>query len=183
MDQISEQEKMTPLNQDLGPVGGYGAGFPSIRMRRLRQADWSRRMVRESDLSPSDLIWPLFVVDGENKRIPVESMPGVNRLSIDLAVAAAEEAAELRIPAIALFPYTENGLRNEEATEAFNPDNLVCRAVRAIKSAVPDIGILCDVALDPYTSHGHDGLLVGDEIANDKECGHCAVRRQGRVRG
>jgi porphobilinogen synthase len=137
-------------------------------MRRLRQAAWSRDLVRENSLSASDLIWPLFVLEGENKRVAVASMPGVERLSIDLAVAAAEDAAGLGIPAIALFPYTDNGLRNDQATEAVNPDNLVCRAVRAIKSAVPEIGVICDVALDPYTSHGHDGVMHGDEIANDE---------------
>ena len=148
--------------------GGLAPGFPAIRMRRLRQADWSRRLVRENALSAGDLIWPLFVVDGENKRVPVESMPGVERLSIDLAAAAAEEAASLSIPVIALFPYTDFSLRNDRATEAANPDNLVCRAVRAIKAAAPDVGVLCDVALDPYTSHGHDGILIGEEIANDE---------------
>ncbi|NJM35392.1 MAG: porphobilinogen synthase, partial [Rhodomicrobium sp.] len=143
-------------------------GFPATRLRRLRQAEWSRRMARETLLTANDLIWPLFIVDGENRRVPVASMPGVERLSIDLAVAAAETAAELSIPAIALFPYTDMSRRNDQATEAWNPDNLVCRAVRAVKAAVPDIGILCDVALDPYTSHGHDGLLLDGEIANDE---------------
>lgn len=137
-------------------------------MRRLRQSGWVRGMVQETNLSVSDLIWPLFVLEGENQRVAVDSMPGVERLSIDLAVAAAEDAAELGIPAIALFPYTDFSLRNDQATEAVNLDNLVCRAVRAIKSAVPEIGVICDVALDPYTSHGHDGILLGEEIANDE---------------
>ncbi|MBX2806819.1 MAG: porphobilinogen synthase [Hyphomicrobiales bacterium] len=137
-------------------------------MRRLRQSAWTRELVRENSLSASDMIWPLFVLEGENQRVGVDSMPGVERLSIDLAVAAAEEAANLGIPAIALFPYTEFGLRNDQASEAVNPDNLVCRAVRAIKAAVPEIGVICDVALDPYTSHGHDGIMRGDEIANDE---------------
>jgi porphobilinogen synthase len=144
------------------------AGFPATRMRRTRQTEWSRRLVRENHLTTADLIWPLFVVDGENQRIPVASMPGVERLSIDLAVAAAEDAANLGIPAIALFPNTDMNKRNEMATEASNPDNLVCRTVRAIKAAVPQIGIICDVALDPYTSHGHDGILIDGEIANDE---------------
>jgi porphobilinogen synthase len=143
-------------------------GFPATRMRRVRQAEWSRRLIRETRLTADDLIWPIFVTAGENQRVQVSSMPGVERLSIDLAVAAAEEAARLSIPAIALFPYTEMGLRDDHATEATNPDNLVCRAVRAIKAAVPEIGVLCDVALDPYTSHGHDGILMGGEIANDE---------------
>jgi porphobilinogen synthase len=142
-------------------------GFPATRLRRLRQAPWSRRLVQEHVLTAADLIWPLFVFDGENRREPVASMPGVERLSIDLAVAAAREASELGIPALALFPFPDPRLRDERGSEAFNPDNLVCRAVRAIKAAVPGIGVVCDVALDPYTSHGHDGLLVNGEVAND----------------
>jgi porphobilinogen synthase len=144
------------------------AGFPATRLRRTRQAEWSRRLVRENHLTTADLIWPLFVVDGENQRVPIASMPGVERLSIDLIVAAAEEAARLSIPSIALFPYTNMSLRDDRASEAINPENLICRTIRAIKAAVPDIGIVCDVALDPYTSHGHDGVLVGNEIANDE---------------
>ncbi|MGF1622815.1 MAG: porphobilinogen synthase [Rhodomicrobiaceae bacterium] len=144
------------------------SGFPATRMRRVRQSEWSRRLMRENRLTTDDLIWPIFVMAGENQRVAVASMPGVERLSVDLAVAAAEEAARLTIPTIALFPYTDMSLRDERASEAVNPDNLVCQAVRAIKAAVPDIGILCDVALDPYTSHGHDGILRGDEIANDE---------------
>jgi len=144
------------------------AGFPATRLRRTRQSEWSRRLVREHLLTTADLIWPLFVVDGENQRVPITSMPGVERLSIDLIVAAAEEAASLSIPAIALFPYTDMSLRDDQASEAINPDNLICRTIRAIKTAVPDIGIVCDVALDPYTSHGHDGVFVGHEIANDE---------------
>ena len=137
-------------------------------MRRPRQAPWSRALVAETSLSPANLIWPIFVVDGKKTRQPIASMPGVERLSIDLAVTAAEEAAELGIPAIALFPFTQPKLRDETAAEAFNPENLVCRAVRAIKKRVPNMGVICDVALDPYTSHGHDGLLIGGEIANDE---------------
>jgi porphobilinogen synthase len=144
------------------------AGFPATRLRRTRQSEWSRRLVRENHLTTADLIWPLFVVEGENQRVPIASMPGVARLSVDLIVAAAEEAASLQIPALALFPYTDMSLRNDRASEATNPDNLICRSIRAIKSAVPDIGIICDVALDPYTSHGHDGVFIGSEIANDE---------------
>ncbi len=143
-------------------------GYPATRLRRPRQAAWSRALVAETSLSPANLIWPIFVADGKNKRQAIASMPGVERLSIDLAAAAAEEAAGLGIPAIALFPYTQPKLRDEAATEAFNPENLVCRAVRAIKSRVPEMGVICDVALDPYTSHGHDGLMIGGEIANDE---------------
>jgi len=142
--------------------------FPALRMRRLRRHDWSRRLVAEATLSAADFIWPLFVVEGENRREPVASMPGVDRLSIDLAVAAAREAASLRIPVIALFPQTDPARKSEDGREATNADNLICRAVRAIKKAVPEIGVLCDVALDPYTSHGHDGVFVGDHVANDE---------------
>ena len=145
-----------------------GPGFPATRMRRNRRADWSRRLVRESSLTSSDLIWPIFLIEGTGDRTPVASMPGVERLSIDLAVKAAKEAAALGIPAIAVFPNTDPSLRDEAASEAVNPGTLVCRAVRAIKAAVPEIGIICDVALDPYTSHGHDGLLIGGEIDNDR---------------
>jgi porphobilinogen synthase len=137
-------------------------------MRRTRAHSWSRRLAAESELSISDLIWPLFIVDGENIRTPVASMPNVDRLSVDQAVADAEFAAKLGIPCIALFPYTEPGRRDEQGSEALNPENLVCTAVRAIKRAVPDVGILCDVALDPYTSHGHDGLLREGQILNDE---------------
>src|SRR5882724_5757550 len=140
----------------------------TTRMRRNRKAEWARRMVRENVLTANDLIWPLFIVDGARTRIPVDSMPGVERLSVDQAVREAVRAAALDIPCIALFPYTEAGLRDDTGSEACNPDNLICQAVRAIKQEVPDIGILCDVALDPYTSHGHDGLMRGEEIINDE---------------
>jgi porphobilinogen synthase len=140
----------------------------TTRMRRNRKSEWARRMVRENVLTADDLIWPLFVVAGTNVRVPVASMPGVERLSVDQAVREAVRAAELEIPCIALFPYTDPKLRDEAGSEALNPDNLVCQAIRAIKKEVPDIGILCDVALDPYTSHGHDGLMRGDEIINDE---------------
>ena len=142
--------------------------FPATRLRRLRQADWARRLVGETSLSPSDLIWPVFVIEGENEKQAVASMPGVERLSIDLAVNAAKEAASLGIPVMALFPNTPAEARSDNGHEALNPDNLVCRATRAIKDAVPEIGILCDVALDPYTAHGHDGLMDGDTILNDE---------------
>ena len=142
--------------------------FPATRMRRLRQADWARRLVGETSLSPSDLIWPVFVIEGQNEKEAVAAMPGVERLSIDLAVNAAKEAASLGIPVMALFPNTPADARSDDGQEALNPDNLVCRATRAIKDAVPDIGILCDVALDPYTAHGHDGLMDGETILNDE---------------
>ena len=138
----------------------------AVRPRRNRRSDWTRRLVRENVLTVDDLIWPLFVTEGGQGA--VGSMPGVERLSIEGAVRAAERAAKLNIPCLALFPYTDPALRDEDGTEALNPENLICRAVRAIKKAVPDIGILCDVALDPYTSHGHDGLLRDGVIANDE---------------
>ena len=141
--------------------------FPAVRLRRNRMRAWSRRLVAENVLTSADLIWPLFVTEGNSTRAPVASMPGVERISVDLAVAAAREAAALRIPAIALFPYTDPSLRSEDGSEAFNENNLVCRATRAIRKAKVDVGILLDVALDPYTSHGHDGLMVGGEIVND----------------
>jgi porphobilinogen synthase len=142
--------------------------FPAIRMRRLRANAWSRALVAENTLTPADFIWPLFVVEGVGRRVPVGSMPGVERLSVDLVAAAAQEAASLGIPVIALFPYTDPKLKTEDGREAFNPDNLICRAVRAIKQAAPGIGVLCDVALDPYTNHGHDGLLRDGYVINDE---------------
>ncbi|WP_439375618.1 porphobilinogen synthase [Bradyrhizobium sp. DASA03120] len=149
-----------------------GAASPAldltVRPRRNRKAEWARRMVRENVLTTDDLIWPLFLIDGNNKREQVASMPGVDRLSVDQAVREAERAMELTIPCIALFPYTDPSLRDEEGSEATNPDNLVCQAVRAIKKEFPEIGILCDVALDPFTSHGHDGLVSDGKILNDE---------------
>jgi porphobilinogen synthase len=144
--------------------------FPATRMRRLRRHDWSRRLVAEHALSPADFIWPLFVADGAKTRTPVPSMPGVDRLTVDLLAGAAEEAASLGIPVVALFPYTDASLKTTDGREALNPQNLVCRAVREIKRAVPGIGVLCDVALDPYTNHGHDGVFDGtnQNIANDE---------------
>jgi porphobilinogen synthase len=143
------------------------ARFPTTRMRRNRRTPWSRRLVAENTLTASDFIWPVFVVEGAKTRQAVPSMPNVERLSVDLTVKAAEEAAKLGIPVVALFPYTDAALRSENGDEALNPDNLVCKAVRAIKKNVPEIGILFDVALDPYTSHGHDGLMRTGEIVND----------------
>jgi porphobilinogen synthase len=144
------------------------ARFPTTRMRRNRKSPWARALVAENRLSVDDLIWPIFIVDGENRTEPVAAMPGVNRYTVDKAVAAAAEASQLGIPVIALFPNTEKSLRNGSGSEAGNPGNLVCRAVRAIKKAVPGIGIMCDVALDPYTSHGHDGLMKDGRIVNDE---------------
>ncbi len=144
------------------------ASFPALRMRRTRRTPWSRRLVAQNVLTPADLIWPMFVVEGKNTRVPVASMPGVERLSIDLILEQAREAVRLGIPAIALFPFTNPKLRTDDAKEAWNPDNLVCRATRAIREAKLDLGVILDVALDPYTSHGHDGLLIDGKIANDE---------------
>jgi porphobilinogen synthase len=143
-------------------------GFPQVRPRRNRFDAWTRRLVAESALTVDDLIWPLFVREGTGVREPIGSMPGVERLSIDLAVAAAEQARALGIPALALFPVTPPELKDEDGTESANPENLMCRATRAIKKAVPDIGLVGDVALDPYTSHGHDGVIRGGYVANDE---------------
>jgi porphobilinogen synthase len=138
------------------------------RPRRNRKAEWSRRLVRENVLTTNDLIWPLFLIDGERRREPVASLPGVERVSVDEAVRDAERAAELGVPALAFFPYTEAALKDEYGSEAYNEKNLVCRACRAIKQAVPHLGLITDVALDPYTSHGHDGLMDGERILNDE---------------
>ncbi|HTR13155.1 MAG TPA: porphobilinogen synthase [Roseiarcus sp.] len=129
------------------------------RPRRNRKAEWARRLVREHELTANDLIWPLFLIEGEGKRVPVAAMPGVDRLSVNEAVREAERAARLDIPAIAFFPYTAPHLKDERGSEAFNEMNLVCKACRAIKREFPEIGLVTDVALDPYTSHGHDGLV------------------------
>ncbi len=144
------------------------AQYPNTRMRRVRASDWSRRLVQENQLSVNDLIWPIFIIEGKNKREAIKSMPNVDRLSIDLAVEAAVEAEKLGIPAMAIFPNTPAKLKTASAKEALNKNNLVNSCVRAIKKKGLNIGIITDVALDPYTSHGHDGLMVGDEIINDK---------------
>jgi len=135
------------------------AQFPTTRMRRGRSADWSRRLMAENTLTANDLIWPIFIMDGKRHREPVDSMPGVMRMSVDEAAAAAMEARDLGIPVVALFPYTDPARRSDDGAEALNPENLVCTATRLIKEVAPEIGILCDVALDPYTTHGHDGLI------------------------
>ncbi|MEN0110836.1 MAG: porphobilinogen synthase [Planctomycetota bacterium] len=142
--------------------------FPGARLRRLRRHDWSRRLVSESRLSPADLIWPLFVCEGHDRREPIASMPGVERLSVDLLEPAIAEAAELGVPAVALFPATPAELKTPGAEEAWNPENLVCRAIREVKMKLGDaIGVIADVALDPYSSHGQDGLVVDGYVDND----------------
>lgn len=142
--------------------------YPYHRPRRNRKSDWSRRLVRENQLSVDDLIWPVFVQEGENETTPIPSMPDVSRFTIDRLIPEIEKAAKLGIPAVALFPKTPQALKTEDGSEAYNPDNLICRATRAIKAAVPEIGVICDVALDPYTSHGQDGVLVDGYVANDQ---------------
>jgi porphobilinogen synthase len=164
---LEARTRFTPIEADTPAVRADQLDL-KVRMRRNRRTDWSRRMVRENVLTTNDLIWPLFVSAGSKNRTPVPSMPGVERLSVDEAVREAERAAELAIPCLALFPYTDPSLRDADGTEALNADNLVCQAIRAIKQAVPEVGILCDVALDPYTSHGHDGLLREGVILNDE---------------
>lgn len=143
------------------------APFPSARLRRTRQSPAIRALVRSNTLSVDDLIWPVFVRDGKDTEEPVPSMPGVMRRSVDLIAKAAREAADLGIPAICLFPYTDASLKTEDCAEAWNPDNLCNRAIRAIKDAVPEIAVMTDVALDPYNINGHDGYVVDGEIVND----------------
>ncbi len=156
--------RATPAAETAAPQGAY----PRVRMRRNRIDGWTRRLTAEHRLSADDFIWPVFLLDTKSGRQPVPSMPGVDRLSIAALLEAAGEAAELGIPCLALFPYTDPALKSEDGDEAVNPDNLVCRAVRALKRAHPGIGVLCDVALDPYTSHGHDGLLRNGYVVNDE---------------
>ena len=146
---------------------GHGE-FPTTRLRRNRRAEWVRRLTRESAVSPADVIWPAFVQETNGPSTPVPSMPGVERLSIDLLVDAVGEAKSLGIPAVAVFPVTPQTLKTPEGKEATNPDNLVCRTVRSIKEAHDGIGVICDVALDPYTTHGQDGIVRNGEIVNDE---------------
>ena len=158
-----------PIAREAAREGARVEGLKiTQRPRRNRKAEWSRRLVREHTLTVDDLIWPMFVIEGTSRREPITSMPGVERLSVDEIVREAERAARLGIPAVAFFPFTEVELRDPTGSEALNANNLVCRAVRAVKQAVPEIGIMTDVALDPYTSHGHDGLMRDGAILNDE---------------
>lgn len=156
--------------------------YPQSRLRRPRQADWARRLVAENHLTVNDLIWPVFVTAGENVQQPIGSMPGVYRFSPDLLIQQAKQAAQMGIPAIAVFPQTDAGKKTDDAKEATNPGNLVCETVRKIRDADLNIGIICDVALDPYTSHGHDGLLRDGKIVNDESvdllCQQAVVQAQ-----
>ena len=145
-----------------------GPAFPTTRMRRNRRTDWSRRLTQENVLTPADFIWPIFVREGDNLREPVDAMPGVLRYSCDTVADAVGEAKDLGIPVVALFPFIEPELKDAAGSISIQENNLVCRAIRAIKAAHPDIGVQCDVALDPFTSHGHDGVLdENGEIIND----------------
>jgi porphobilinogen synthase len=144
------------------------ASYPALRMRRGRSSAWMRSMLAENRLHPSDFIWPLFVCDGRDCEEPIGALPGVSRWSVDRIGAKAREAAELAIPCVALFPNTPEDLRTDDAREALNRDNLICRAIKAIKDAAPEVGVLTDVALDPYTSHGHDGMIdMAGNVIND----------------
>ena len=142
--------------------------YPNLRLRRVRKSDWIRRLVSENKLSADDLILPIFVREGKNKIEPIKSMPGVNRYSIDKLSYVVEKACNFKIPLIALFPYTPNNKKNNYGTEALNRNNLVCKALKIIKKNFKEIGTMCDVALDPYTSHGHDGIFLNGDVDNDK---------------
>jgi porphobilinogen synthase len=152
---VVDNERTGKMNTDTEALAGY----PFTRMRRMRRDEFSRRLMRETRLSPDDLIYPVFVLEGQGQRQPVSSMPGVERLSIDLLVQEAREAHALGIPALALFPVTPAAAKSEDAAEAFNPNGLAQRAVRAVKEVLPELGVITDVALDPFTTHGQDGLI------------------------
>jgi porphobilinogen synthase len=142
--------------------------YPSVRLRRNRKTEWSRRLVSENNLSTNDLIWPIFIREGKNIKEPIKSMPGVYRYSIDKLDALVEGAIKNKIPVIALFPNTQNSKKNARGTEALNKNNLVCKALRLIKKNYKEVGLMCDVALDPYTTHGHDGILKNNYVDNDE---------------
>ena len=143
--------------------------FPALRLRRSRKNDWSRRLIEENTLSPNDFILPIFLIEGKNKKQPIKSMPGVYRYSVDNLSLIIDKAVKNKLPMVALFPYTDNRKKNSLGTEALNEDNLVCRALRYVKKRYKNqIGVMCDVALDPYTSHGHDGLLKSNYVLNDE---------------
>ena len=141
--------------------------YPQVRLRRNRKTEWSRRLVSESNLSHNDLIWPIFIREGKNIKEPIKSMPGVYRYSLDKIEKLIEKAIYKKIPMVALFPYTPSSKKNASGSEALNKNNLVCKALRLIKKNYNEIGLMCDVALDPYTNHGHDGLLKNNYVDND----------------
>ena len=142
--------------------------FPKTRLRRLRKSRWMRDIISENNISPKDLILPIFVREGKNKIENIKSMPGIKRYSIDKIPSVLKEVEKYKIPMVALFPYTPNNKKDKIGSEALNPNNLICKSLRLIKRKFPQLGIMCDVALDPYTSHGHDGIIVNNEIDNDK---------------
>ncbi|MEO0400034.1 MAG: porphobilinogen synthase [Pseudomonadota bacterium] len=160
------------LERRVAPAASLGNAsaprFPETRLRRTRQSAWSRDLVRETQLTPGDFIWSIIVRDGDGAPEPVASLPGVERLSVSDVVAAAREAKALGVPALALFPFTDAAARTDDAALAVDPNNVMCRTARAVKDAVPEIGLLADVALDPYTSHGHDGVYKDGAILNDE---------------
>ena len=153
------------------------SGFPFTRMRRMRRDDFSRRLMRETTITPDDFIYPVFVLEGQGQREAVASMPGIDRLSIDLLVDEARAIAALGIPALALFPVTPTSAKSEDAAEAYNPDGLAQRAVRAVKDALPDLGVITDVALDPFTTHGQDGLIDASGYVMNDETVEVLVRQ------
>ena len=142
--------------------------FPKTRLRRLRKSKWLRNLVSESNISHNDLVLPIFVREGKNKIEPIKSLPGVKRYSVDKLPVILNEVKHFKIPMIALFPFTPNHKKNNLGSEAINPNNLICKSLRFIKKKFPEIGIMCDVALDPYTSHGHDGVIINNKIDNDE---------------
>ncbi len=158
---LKQRKKIIEINM-------INSSYPSKRMRRLRSQPWIRDLVSENNISINDLIWPAFVIEGKNKRERIDSMPHVERYSIDILIKEVKIARDLGIYAIALFPVTASDKKSDDGREAYNPDNLICRAIRSLKDCVSDIGIITDVALDPYTTHGHDGIIENGEILNDK---------------
>ncbi|MFO0995165.1 MAG: porphobilinogen synthase [Alphaproteobacteria bacterium] len=156
---------MAPRKPSATPALGI---YPKTRMRRNRRDPWNRRLVAENVLSANDLIWPIFVREGKGQREPVESMPGVVRYSVDMLAEAVGHAAELGIPAVAIFPVIDPAKKSEDGDEAINPDNIACRAISEIKKSVPEVGVIIDVALDPFTTHGHDGLVRNGYVVNDE---------------
>ncbi len=161
------RDRESELPRYAAPARPLGA-YPRLRARRNRRAGWTRALVAENRLGPQDFIWPLFVVEGEGAAEPVPSMPGVHRWSVDLLVERVREAEAAGIPAVALFPYVDPALKTHDGGHALDPDNIVCRAIRAVKAAAPGMGVVCDVALDPFTSHGQDGIVRGGRILNDE---------------
>ncbi len=145
-------------------VGSY----PKTRLRRLRKSKWLRNLVSENNISNNDLVLPIFIREGKNKIEQIKSMPGVNRYSVDKLDTILNEVRKFKIPMVALFPYTPNNKKDDKGSEALNPNNLICRGLKVIKTKFPDIGVMCDVALDPYTSHGHDGIIIKNKIDNDE---------------